>query len=505
MGLEARHPLYSAYLPDWVRMRDTFEGDRAVKLKDFLYLRPTEGMIIDGALTKADKNEGWENYKSYRSRTLLPDCVRDAVRALLGMMHREPPTIELPAILEPLRERATAQNESLEHLLQRINEEQLISGRAGLFGDVITGEGERSGENYVSFYRAEDLVNWDPGQPTALQVENLNLVVLNESGEERQSDFMWQEKVRYRVLVLGEIRANEPGGVYSAGIFEDTTFKESEMFVPDIKGKPAMEIPFTFVNTQDMLTRPDRPPLLGLANLAIQIYAGNADYRQGLHHQSQDTLVVIGGRKEDQIRVGAGARVDVNMGGDAKYIGVSSTGLPEQRMAIENDKIEAQQMSGALADVSRQRESGEALGIRVAVRTATLSSIVTTGAMGLQDILRKLARWNGLSPEQADAEVIVTPNRNFVDEPMTGEELGKIMGAKGLGAPLAEQSVHANMKKRGMTDLEYEDEKKLLEEEAEGELAKMREAMASTFEDGPEVDEEEAEEREEQEQGAAAS
>ena len=45
---KVRHPLYSEFLPDWQLMRDSYEGERAVKQRGSLYLPATSGMIEDG-------------------------------------------------------------------------------------------------------------------------------------------------------------------------------------------------------------------------------------------------------------------------------------------------------------------------------------------------------------------------------------------------------------------------------------------------------------------------
>lgn len=508
MALESKHPLYALHLADWLQMRHTYEGERKVKEQGFIYLPPTAGMREDGlqlitgapvlsggtvalsrqALETNVLSKGWLAYEAYRMRARYPDWVREAVRALVGVMHRKPAMVEVPPQLESILERATARGESLQTLLRRVNEEQLITGRLGLLGDVID-QGERAGQPYLSLYGAETIVNWDDGGATdALDVESLNLVVLDESENERSATFEWQWVKKHRVLVLGPVSTNEgdntPGAVYRVGLFRDTdNFTEEGLVVPSVSGRPAVEIPFVFINAVDVVPEPDVPPLLGLSNLALTFYRGQADYRQSLFMQGQDTLVVIGGttQADEQLRVGAGARIDLPLNGDAKYIGVDSAGLQEQRLALENDNREAQQMSGQLLEAaSRQKESGEALKVRVAARTATLVQVVLAGAFGLQEALRKLARWFG-----ADAEAVkVTPNLDFADQSMTGKELGELMAAKVQGAPLSLQTVHDLMANRGITGKTFDEEIEQIEAERELELA----PTGTDDPDGPEVD-----------------
>ena len=499
MAVDLKHPLFLLRLPEWKQCRDTHGGEGPVKAAGFEYLPPTAGMALDGATPTAPTagNPGWERYNSYRLRARVPEWHREAVAGLVGIMHRRDPTIELPAQLEPLRERATQEGHTLADLLRLVNAEQLLTGRLGLLGDVLT-EGPRRGELYLSVYYAEAGINWDDETPpNAVGAERvLQLVVLDESGRERNG-FQWDYVQRYRVLSLGSptetddvptdggspgngAPGSNPGGPgteppppmpaglsYQVTIYRETVDEGAgEPITPSIAGRTAAEIPFVFINAMDCCAEPEQSPTLPLSNLVLTYYRGDADYRHTLHQQGQDTLIVVGTmtnvKDGDPVRVGAGARIDVMVGGDAKYVGVSADGLTAQRTALADLEAVARNLSGKFTEV-RAAESGDALRIRASAATATLVDVAKAGAMGLQEILRKLARWIGADPEA----VKVTPNLDFADQTMTGDELGKIMAAKAAGAPMSTESVHALMAARGLTRLSYQDELDKLAEEAE--------------------------------------
>jgi hypothetical protein len=316
-------------------------------------------------------------------------------------------------------------------------------------------------------YNAESIINWDDGARDQLVLPRLNLVVLNESEYERQANFEWVFIEKYRVLMLGDPNDNESASenaIYQAGVFREanSTFQPTDLVTPQIRGNALNDIPFVFINTKDLVSSPDDPPLLGLARLALAIYRGEADYRQNLFMQGQDTLVVIGANDED-FRVGAGATITLQQGGDAKYIGVGSDGLSEQREALDSDKKQAANKAGQLIDTdSKAKESGEALSIRVAAQTATLNQIARSSAAGLERILRHAATWVGANPD----EVSVQPNLDFVDESMTGKDLVDLMTAKTMGAPISLKTVHGLAKNRGLTEMEFEDEQSEIEGEA---------------------------------------
>lgn len=461
MAIQDKHPLYSKFLADWEQMRDTYRGERVIKERGLRYLPPTSGMSQDG-MSPSDR--GYRAYMAYKHRAVFHDFVSDAVEAMVGVMHAKPPVIELPEAMEPMRERATINGESLELLLRRVNEQQLVTGRLGLLLDLPATPTTEQPQLYIAMYLAENIINWDDGARDELTLPELNMVVLDESEFERGSDFTWEFVNKYRVLMQGDAQSNEPQGTYRTAVFRDasTSFSEEALLAPSIRGNVLDQLPFVFVNTKDIVASPDDPPLLGLSGLSLAIYRGEADYRQNLFMQGQDTLVVIGGDPEESYRIGAGATITPPQGGDAKFIGVSAEGLGEQRQSLENDKRQAVSKSGALAEnETRERESGEALKIRVAARTATLNSIALTGAAALQELLRRGAKWMGLDPET----VKVTPNLDFAAEELTGKTLVELMTARNLGAPLSRRSVHRLMKDKDLTEMEYEEELDEIDEE----------------------------------------
>lgn len=482
MAITSPHPRYSQRYPQWIKMRDCYEGEDQIKSKREEYLPATRGMREDGMNSSQD--EGYKAYQTYLTRAVFHDFVADAVENALGVMHNKPPKIELPPEMEPLRQRATIDGETLDMLLYQINEEQLVTGRVGILADLPEVPDPRGPLPYIALYHAETILNWDDATSANDRTRpRLNLVVLNESDFVRRSDFTWDQDERYRVLVLGELRENEvpgtAGAAYRQAIFEedsvqgiDVNAEDSPFFAPMIRGRVATEVPFVIINKDDVVASPDRPPFLPVANLAMAAYRGEADYRQNLFLQAQDTLVTINGRYDD-VRVGAGAHIRLKHGGDAKFIGVSADGLSEQRQAINADKAEANHKSGELVDTrSRPFESGEALKTRQAGHTTTLTSVANAGAFGLEMLLKQVATWMGANPDL----VKVTPNRDFTVMGLMTRELLEAMNAKAMGAPWSLQQIHQVMRNRGLTELEFE---------AELEQIRREEALVMPDDDAP--------------------
>lgn len=471
MALDSKHPLYEEFFSDWEMMRDLYRGERVVKSGREKYLPATQGMKLDGM--KSTTEPGYIAYQAYLTRAVFHDYVREAVEMLIGLMHQKPPTIELPAKLEPLRLNATQHGETLELLLRKINEEQLITGRVGLLADFPENPVTNVVTPYIAMYIAEAIVNWDDGSSNTLQ--DLNFVVLNESGLKRTEDFEWEIEKVYRVLQLGDLEGYD-SGTYLAGVFREQgggtpMYNAAEMKPPTYLSQTIKKIPFVFANSKDIVSTPDDAPLNGLGRLTLAIYRGEADYRQNLFMQGQDTLVVIGnvsnpsgipGQDGDAIRTGAGSRIDLDIGGDAKYVGVNSQGLSEQRQAIENDKKKAEQKASNLINpTNSQQESGEALKTRIAAQTATLNQIALAGAAALEKLLKIVAEWMG-----ADANAVkVTPNLEFADLSFNAQNLTQLMSARSMGAPISLESIHAYLAEKGLSKLTFEEEMSKIEQE----------------------------------------
>lgn len=469
MSLTTKHPLYTAMQNVWELCRDNYLGEDRIKTQGVKYLPPTASMELDGMQSG---EIGYKRYEAMKLRAVFHEYFKGGVETHIGYLHQKPADIKLPAQLEYLRTRATTNGEPLIALLRRINEEQLITGRLGIMLDLPAGESAVA-EPYIALYTAESVMNWDESNDKE-DYNSLNLVVLNESGFVRENDFSWTTKEKYRVLQYGDIIENESvmSSVYSFGIFTNTNYNPADMKVAKLMGAPCKEIPFVFINSKDAIPEPDQPPLLSLARMSMSIYRSEADYRENLHMQGQDTLVTIGGVRnpeglageEDAIRTGTGSRIDVELGGDAKYIGVTSTGLSEQRQALESDKNRAEFKSGNAIDSSNSKqESGKALGIRLGAQTATLNQIAYAGAGGLEKLIKILAVWKGANPD----EVAINPNLEFTDVDLGGQEIVYLMTGRSMGAPLSKESIHGLMVERGYTKFDYDTELEKIAKENE--------------------------------------
>lgn len=468
-ALSEKNPYYIQREIDWIMARDAYGGERYIKEKQEEYLPPTAAMNADGM---SYGQVGWNAYQAYRTRAVYHELVKPALMAMLGVMHRKPPDIQLPPKLEDMREKCTFNGESMAWLLQKINEQQMLMGRCGTMCDVASGAGPTS-LPYIVLYNAEDMINWDSskvGDDKGLR--NLQLVVLNETTFERRSGLAWIQMMRYRVLAMaGDVRDAWPGIMaadnqyVAAEVRHTQEVAEQDFIVPTLAGRDLNAIPFVFIGPRDLVPEPDMPVVMPLVRLALAIYRTEADYRQALFMQGQDTLVVIGQQADasaGKTRTGAFGSIDLPIGGDAKFIGATSEGISDLATSIQNDLRQGAQLGAQLlSERGNEAESGDALGIRVASRTATLTTVAKAGAGGLQQILRHAAVWVGADPDK----VIVTPNLDFMEDTANAQDAVYLMTAKNMGMPLSKPSIHGWLQRNDFTTMTYEDEVQAIADE----------------------------------------
>jgi len=467
--INAAHPLYSEQIADWQLLRDSYKGEDAIKRKGVAYLPPTGGQTLDGMTSTQDV--GFQNYTSYKTRAIYPDYIHTAIESYVGLLHNKPTAITLPPEMEFMRDKATITGDSLDNLLRRIHVQQLITGRVGLLLDIESKASTGTPQPYIAMYHAENILNWDDGD--VIDGKNaLNLVMLDESNYFRSSDFTWYYRNKYRILTLGDVLLFEDeneNAVYKQSVSESQSLNSAITITPQVYSQPLEEIPFVFINSKDILTTPDVPPLLGLARACLSIYRAEADYRHTLYMQGQETLVVIGGNNnpDEETRVGAGSKIEVHPGGDAKFIGVSSAGLSEMRQSLENDRSAAQAKAGQLLNSKSTQESGDALRLRMVAQTANLTQIAITAAYGVEKLLKICAVWMKCDPEM----VSVTPNLDFVNTSMHGQDYVQLMQAIAMGLPLQEESIHDILRTQKLTTKSYAEESKAANKEREVRLA----------------------------------
>lgn len=420
-------------------MRDCEAGEKAVKDARETYLPMPEGFT-----TQPDS--GAAMYNSYQTRAQFPDILQPTLAGMVGVIHRLDADITGldDGPLEYMWSRATKDGLPLELFHERITAELLLTGRFGILTDVPSD----GGEPYLVGYDAEAIINWSP---------ELNLFVLDDSKLEQTEDdeFSWAEETSYRVLRLKD-------GTYTAQVYQDDDESDKEI-TPQLRGGKKLDvIPFVISNPREQSTTLKQPPLVGVARSALAIYRLDADYRHQLYRTGQETLFILGTTEHTPTIVGAGVSYGLPAGCDAKYVGCSGVGINSHRQAIMDER-QAAVAAGVKLFEGAKAESAEALRLRAAAGTATLTMIAKASAAALEKALRFAAQFVGQDPE----EIVVKPNLQFIETVLDPAKVMALVQGWQAGA-YSKLSLFESLQRGEIISQErsYDDEQTLIEQEA---------------------------------------
>ena len=151
MGVNSTHPDYDAALPGWLRARDVFAGEDAVKAGGIKYLpRLEEQSDVD--------------YAAYVARGSFFNATARTVEGFVGLIFRRDPTVKLPqraagvgSALRAFAEEVDLLGTSLYAHARNVVSEVITVGRAGT---LIDWQDEGQQRAYVVRYSAEAIRNW---------------------------------------------------------------------------------------------------------------------------------------------------------------------------------------------------------------------------------------------------------------------------------------------------------------------------------------------------------
>jgi hypothetical protein len=440
--VDQTHPDYDAILPDWELVRDAIAGETAVKGRSETYLPMPSGFT-------AQDDGGTAMYASYILRAKFPEIMGPTLRGMVGIIHRVQAEIELPPQLEPLRDVATVDGLSLNALHERITYELMATGRYALLVDAPE---EGAEVPYIAGYKAETLINWSLDK---------DFYVLDETSLAR-SGFEWEEKEQYRVLELID------GIRYEVRLYEEDAsgnLTEQPPIVPSARGGGALEeIPLVVIGSTDVSVDLDEIPLMGVTRCSFTMYRLDADYKWQLFMSGQETLFVYSDTEVPITTVGAGVIHTIPKESQAEYVGPSGNGIAAQKEAIQDERYQAVQAGAKMYDTERKSvESGDALKIRWAAQTASLTTIAINSAKGLENALKMCALFVGANPEQ----VSVKPNLRFIDTALTPADAAHLVKLWQAGA-ISYETLWDNLQRGdiGTYERTAEEEMEIIEQEA---------------------------------------
>lgn len=456
------HAGYAEMLPRWTRIEHALEDETKIKEKGTTYL-PMPGGMKDNPNVELGK----AMYQAYKTRAIFYSYPRSTVAALMGLLTKKPTKFEVPSVLEPMLNEAGVDQDELETIRNRVLENQLSFSRYGVLLDVADGEGTEILPHMVE-YTAKNIVNWVlrkvGGKIT------LVAVVLDESSTKIGVGFAEEEEERFRVCALHNYNGKEEERTYftfttdAKGInsfdIDDEELPEGAV-TPMIVGKTLPFIPFQIFNSLSLEWDMELPCLMQLVDISFALYRGEADYRHTLYMQGQGTPYAIGvDKSNDSITMGGGKLMTIsNDKAKVGFLEISGQGLTSQEKALNDLHLRAKEQGVSLQEAGSQ-QSGEALGVRVGIKTASLTAIARINAQGFSNLLKWCAKWKGAD----ETKIKVTPNIDFAQNTKTTKELIDMVTACEKGLVRLEDLYNFQVKNEYTTAATFDEWKNDLEQ-----------------------------------------
>jgi hypothetical protein len=204
-----------------------------------------------------------------------------------------------------------------------------------------------------------------------------------------------------------------------------------ETRVPTNRGRAIAEIPFFWLTPRGGTSDIEKPPLLGMVDVALSHYRSSADLEHGRHFTALPTLWVSGVDAGDPIRIGSATVLKLPTpecrAGYTEFTGQGLGSLEnaletkEHMMAVLGAAIFGEQRKGVeAAETARIRQSGE---------TSLLMGIVNSVEEVLEAALTFAAEWMG-----AGGKVELDINRDFFDTSIDPAVLASLLESLQSGA-----------------------------------------------------------------------
>jgi hypothetical protein len=433
MPIDTVHPAYAQNVERWNRCRAAYEGEDAIKHATVQYLPRLSGQ---------ENND----YAAYLMRALYYEAVSRTVDGYVGAIVRKAPVLQLPGRIGDFEQDTTASGIGLVEFIKKLCCENLLAGRMGILVDFD----ETDDRAYLAAYTSESITNWGDG-----------FVVLKETAYVPTDEFGQKQIEQYRELRLSE-------GRYVVTIWRRpetasgspaASWTIHETIEPKKKGIRLKELPFFWLSCFGRSEKIEKPPLLGLVNVALSHYRTSADLEHGRHFTGLPTLWVSGiSDSNAQIRVGSQAAILLSdPASKVGYAEFSGQGLGSLERALESKEHMMAVLGAAVfADPKKGVEAAETARIRTSGETSLLTGIVSAVEETLEAALRAAADWMSVS-----GEIDVAINREFIDTDIDPQLLASLLKSYQSGA-ISHHTFLFNLQKaeRLAPDRSIEDEKK---------------------------------------------
>lgn len=411
MPVTTTHPCYDERLCDWSLVRDCIAGKNALISGGEKYLP---------RLSEQDDTA----YRAYQMRAKWFNATARTQESMVGILFRKQPSVDT-TIPEDRQWDLDMGNTSLIGYAVKVANDVASVGRAGTLIDWSEAE-ERP---YVSYYRAEDILNWQTARINGRVV--LTMVVLRECIQEESSDPFCPSAVeQYRMLrldlsgetpsVLAEIYRGAKGG---RGRTKDSQML-SDVFILQRRGKPVPEIPFVFHNATEGGPEISKPPLYDIAELNVGHWRNSADLENGRHVAGVPTPFACGFNADTKLYLGtAYAWTSDDVQANAGFIEFTGQGLDALVKALEETTQQMEALGARMIAPSSATEAYGTVALRNAAENSAITKVAEQISDGMTRVLGWMEWWDGTMEAISDTEAEFHVHKDFNAVALTAEEM----------------------------------------------------------------------------------
>jgi hypothetical protein len=442
--VDSTHLEYDENVTAWLRARDVFAGEDAVKAAGVRYLPRLDSQSDD-------------EYAAYKCRASFFNATARTADGFVGLIFRRDATFKIPEktsgvgrSLAMFLDDADMLGNSLPAFAKDVIREVMTVGRAGT---LVDWEDEVEQRAYAVLYATEQIINWRTERVNGRNL--LTLLVLREASRkhtEEADPFVHEATEQLRVLRLVEQSKKDDSGksewFYQVEIWQPdkkkakrskTEWVKTETRVPLRLGKPLPLIPFVFHGPRNCQTCVDKLPLADIIAVNLDHYRLNADYKHGLHFTALPTAWVSGFDKGSELRIGSSsAWVAETPGATAGFLEFTGQGLTTFERAMDRDeRLMAVLGTRMLEPQKRAVETADAIELRQSGENSVLSAVSLSVSDSLTQVLRWVYWWNSTEdlPEAiGDDRVLAQLNTDFSAKGMSSDELTAVVSAWQAGA-----------------------------------------------------------------------
>jgi len=482
----SRHPDYTKRYQQWIKCRDSVNGQTAIKEKRTTYLRAPSGMpdYYAGTLQYTDStpsvysNIAENDYDTYLDFADWFGAAERTVEGFLGLIFRKPVEIEMPeewrARVDPHLSDITNTGLPLDAFCAEVMKQMLTTSRVGIMVDQPDSRtpADQRRPHWKSV-PAESIINWDRtdrlGLPilTRVILEEERIMPKKDDPYEKEVSTIWQELVITEMPVVNVGNQSVTAPRYAVVTWtKNQSENGAEEFVlesrvvPTRFEAPLSFIPFVMINANDLDVTPPKPDLLALAEKCISYYQTSAALKWSLHWTMLKTLFVVGpDLGTDPIRLGGTAVQNIATRENTQVIlvepgGAQSDALREQLEAVKAEMAVLGSRLLSNQQAARGVEAAETVAWRHMGEQSILQSRVNMVSMGVTKALRKHCYWMGLTEDPDDERVSVQINTDFLPVGLTPQMLMSLVTSLQSGTMTA-QDVHHQLSQGEMLAPEH--------------------------------------------------